>query len=121
MQTLEPGPGTYSNHLQEKEKKELKLLRIQELTPSGSIWLLDLCDQLPPSVQLDGLDISFQAAPVKERLPPNMALRHWDIRTDPPKELLGVYDIVHIRLFSWVLLADELPAVADRLFKLLSK
>lgn len=71
-------------------------------------------------MHLDGLDISFDATPPPEWLPPNMTLRHCDIKADIPEELVGVYDIVHIRHFIFVLLDDDLKPVLTNLIRLLS-
>lgn len=84
------------------------------------IWLTELSTRLSPAVQLDGLDVSFQAAPPPELLPANIAFRKWDIKTDVPDELLGRYDIVHIRNFLFVLLDAEVPTALANLVKLLS-
>lgn len=71
-------------------------------------------------MQLDALDISFEATPPAEWLPSNVRTLVWDIKTDPLEDLIGVYDIVHIRLFSLVLIEEELENVLARLLKLLS-
>ena len=71
-------------------------------------------------MQLDGLDISFDALPPRRWLPTNVNTIHWNIKADAPEELLGVYDIVHVRLFAFVLLDEDLPAILVRFAKLLS-
>lgn len=71
-------------------------------------------------MQLDALDISFDATPPAEWLPSNVHTRVWNVKTDPPEDLIGVYDIVHIRHFTLVLLEEEVESVLARLFKLLS-
>lgn len=71
--------------------------------------------------QLDGLDISFDAAPPTHILPPGVTLRHWDIKGNVPEDLVGVYDIVNVRFLAYVILNDEVPGVVEKLFSLLSK
>lgn len=88
--------------------------------PSISIWLSHLGGQLSKSVQLDGLDVSFDATPPKGLLPDNIRLFNWDIRQPAPAELIGVYDIVHIRNFSFVLQEDEIEPIIGHLIDLLS-
>lgn len=85
-----------------------------------SIWLLDVRELAAPSARLEGLDISFDAAPPAETLPPNVKFRHWDVKEDVPEDLVGVFDIVHVRFLSCVLLNDQVPAAVGRLFKMLS-
>lgn len=85
------------------------------------IWLFDVRDSLPTSARLEGFDISFDAAPPIETLPHNVTFRHWNVTEDLPEDLEGVFDIVHVRFFAFVLLNDQVEAVVGRLFKLLSK
>lgn len=73
------------------------------------------------SAQLEGFDISFDAAPHAKTLPSNVKFRHWDVNTDLPDDLVGVFDIVHVRFFAFVLLVDQVPVVVERLFRMLSK
>lgn len=70
--------------------------------------------------QLDGLDVSFDAAPPTHILPPGVTLRHWDIKQNVPEDLIGVYDIVNVRFLAYVVLNDEVPGVVEKLFSLLS-
>jgi hypothetical protein len=73
-----------------------------------------------PSARLEGLDISFDAAPPVEALPSNVKFRHWNVKEDVPEDLVGAFDIVHVRFLSCVLLNDQVPAAVERLFKMLS-
>jgi hypothetical protein len=70
---------------------------------------------------LDALAISFDATPLPEMLPSNMSLHHWDIKADVPEHLIGVYDIVNIRHFAFVLQEPELKGAVYRLHRLLSE
>jgi hypothetical protein len=85
------------------------------------IWLLDARESLAPSAQLEGFDISFDAAPPPGVMPPNVNFRRWDIHTDLPSDLSGVFDVVHVRFLSYVLLDSDAPSVVEKLFKMLSK
>lgn len=82
--------------------------------------MLDLADILPPTIQLDGFDITLDATAPSQWLPPNVTLHHWDARTEPPREWIGAYDVVHIRLFTLVLDEVEARSMISRLKKLLS-
>ncbi|GIJ84009.1 hypothetical protein Asppvi_002842 [Aspergillus pseudoviridinutans] len=99
--------------------KDVRNLRIADVGTGTGIWLTDLADEFPATVQLDGLDISFDAAPPRDWLPPNMSLHHWDIKADVPEHLVGVYDVVNVRHFVFVLQQRDLKGVLDNLFKLL--
>ncbi|OJJ67431.1 hypothetical protein ASPBRDRAFT_34279 [Aspergillus brasiliensis CBS 101740] len=87
---------------------------------TSSIWLTDLAHKLPEFVRLDGFDVSFDAAPLREWLPPNMTLQYWDIKKEVPEHLVGAYDLVNIRFFAVVLLASEIKHVLNNLSRLLS-
>jgi len=87
---------------------------------SCSIWLADLSARLPKSVRLDDLDISSNATPPTKWLPTNMTIHHWDVRLDVPEHLVGVYDIVHIRNFVFVLQDAEVERIIRNLYKLTS-
>ncbi|RAH47760.1 class I SAM-dependent methyltransferase [Aspergillus brunneoviolaceus CBS 621.78] len=94
-------------------------LRIADLGTGTGIWLQDIARRVPASAQLDALDVSFDAVPPKAWLPANMRTIEWDVKQDPPAELVGVYDVVHIRHFTLVLLDEEVGPVLERIYKLL--
>ncbi|KAH8432922.1 uncharacterized protein LDX57_010555 [Aspergillus melleus] len=94
-------------------------LKVADIGTGTGIWLSDLTDKLPPSVELHGLDISFAATAPPEWLPSNIKLRQWDVLSDPPQDLLEAFDVVHIRLFSLVLSNNDVNSVLGRLQGLL--
>ena len=79
------------------------------------IVLTDLSRRLPPSVQLDAFDSSLAAFPPKQFLPRNIGLHQWDMKTDIPKELEDVYDIVHVRNVVSVLSDEEVEDILSKL------
>ncbi|KAK5996313.1 N-methyltransferase tcpN [Cladobotryum mycophilum] len=94
-------------------------LRVADVGTGTRIWLTDLGKSLPATTQLDGLDISLDAAPPLEYLPSNVTLRKWDVKEPLPKDLTEAYDIVHIRNFTFVLLDSEVAQVVTKLIQLL--
>lgn len=90
------------------------------LTPHR-LWLLNVAKEVPATVRLDGFDISLSQAPPQEWLAPNITLRTWDIFEDPPKDIVGQYDIVHVRLVLLVIRENKSIPVIKNLLKLLSK
>lgn len=98
----------------------LVLRRWSTKTLIPSIWLFDVRESVGPSARLEGFDISFDAAPPKETLPSNVSFRHWDVNQDLPEDLVGAFDIVHVRFFAFVLMNDQVQPVVERLFKMLS-
>lgn len=110
-QTLGQEPGeNYENHHCLGMSTPLTLVRI---------WLLDLSSQLDASAELVGLDNDITQVGPREWLPLNMKLREWNVFSDPPDDLVGKFDIVHIRLFIFVI-EDDPTLVLRRLIKLLS-
>ncbi|KAL4938411.1 hypothetical protein BDV06DRAFT_215136 [Aspergillus oleicola] len=83
------------------------------------IWLTDLSRRLPETTRLDGLDISFDAAPPATSLPTNISLHYFDIKSEVLEHLRGVYDIVHIRAFSFVLRDEEIERAVQNVVQLL--
>ncbi|PWY90621.1 hypothetical protein BO94DRAFT_623364 [Aspergillus sclerotioniger CBS 115572] len=94
-------------------------LRIADIGTGTGIWLTDLARRLPSTVSLDGLDISFGATPPPKTLPSNVTLQLYDVFSETPDHLRGVYDIVHIRNFSFVLKDNEAERVTRNILELL--
>ncbi|KAE8138749.1 hypothetical protein BDV38DRAFT_291811 [Aspergillus pseudotamarii] len=94
-------------------------LRIADIGTGTGVWLTDQARRLPSTVFLEGLDVSFDATPPQELLPPNVNLREYNILGETPPDLQGLYDIVHIRNFSFVLKNDQVEQVIRNLYQLL--
>ena len=84
------------------------------------IWLLDLAKNLPSTAQLDGFDIDIADCPPKEWLPPNVKMHTLDILSEIPQHLVGVYDIVQLRLFQVVVRDNDPVPLLKNSLKLLS-
>ena len=50
-----------------------------------------------------------------------MTLHHWDVKSDVPKDIVGIYDIVHIRNFAFVLQSDDIQRFLDNLIKMIRR
>lgn len=48
-----------------------------------------------------------------------MTFRHWDIKESVPEDLVGAYDIVHVRFLAYVVRNDEIADIAAKLASLL--
>ncbi len=85
-----------------------------------SIWLLDLAKTLLPSAQLEGFDICSSGYPPSEWLPSNVNLGVWNVFDEPPENLHGKYDVVHIRLFLVVINDNDPLTILRHCIKILS-
>ncbi|KAL3430398.1 hypothetical protein BDV09DRAFT_178619 [Aspergillus tetrazonus] len=98
-------------------------LKIADLACGNGVWLTELHSHLAKnniSVQLDGFDINPVNFPNPAFLPASVTFRQLDILANPlPTELLGVYDIVHIRAFGSIILDSKLAPILTAAFELL--
>jgi hypothetical protein len=85
-----------------------------------SVWLSDVSLQLDPAAELVGFETDISQVPPKEWLPANIAVRSWDVFTEVPDDLIGKFDLVNLRLFSFVI-QDDPTLVLRNVIKLLSK
>ncbi|KAJ6151650.1 hypothetical protein N7470_007247 [Penicillium chermesinum] len=75
-------------------------MKIAELGTGTAVWIFDLARQLPPTVQLQGFDISNRQFPVRDTWPQNVTLGTLDSLVDPPASLCGQFDVVHLRMWA---------------------
>ena len=73
------------------------------------------------SVRLDGVDISLDQCPPKAWLPKNVELTTWNIFEDPPEGFVEAFDVVHVRLVTFVVRDNDPTPTILSLKKLLSK
>lgn len=81
---------------------------------------MDTARGFPKTVSLDGFDIDLGQCPPAPWLPSNVSLKKWDMFTEPPEELVGQFDIVHIRLVTLVIKDNDPRPLLANLRKLLS-
>ncbi|KAL7912417.1 S-adenosyl-L-methionine-dependent methyltransferase [Trichoderma velutinum] len=82
-------------------------MKIAEIGTGTGIWLLDVASQCAPTVQLDGFDISDNQFPHNSALPKNVTLSIMDAFDQVPEDLVGKYDVVHMRLWSCIVRNNE--------------
>ena len=84
-------------------------------------WLLELASQSPKTWHLEGLDVSTLNYPATEYLPSNISLKAVDILSDIPENLVGRFDVVHIRTFCIVVKNGDPVPLLRNLLKMLSE
>lgn len=80
--------------------------RIADIGTGTGAFLLALGTEFP-SATLDGFDISDTQFPGGRELPANISFHVADMKRPFPQELLGTYDVVHIRLVVAAMNPDE--------------
>ncbi|PHH64276.1 hypothetical protein CDD81_4760 [Ophiocordyceps australis] len=92
---------------------------VADIATGTGIWLQSIAKELPSDAQLDGYDISTQAFPETPWEPANMRLMEADACEPFADEVLGSYDVVHVRLMSYALGKEQWEEVARNLLSLL--
>lgn len=82
---------------------------------------MDLATQVHPTTKLDGFDINLSQGPPRPWLPRAVSVSKLDLFQDPPDELVGKYDIVHVSLVVCFVDDSQVKDVVRRLSMLLSK
>ncbi|KAI1829096.1 hypothetical protein N7451_012667 [Penicillium sp. IBT 35674x] len=109
----------FGYHIHPSIPTESANLSILDVDTGTGTWLTDQVGKFSSSVRLHGLNISLDATPLPELLPHNVKFDYWDIEEDVPEHLIGVYDVVQVRFFAFVLQEPDLEHVLDNLAKLL--
>jgi len=91
---------------------------IADVAAGTGMWLIDVARELPMA-QLDGFDNNLAQAPHSKWLPPSITMHYWNIFDDLPDDLIGKYDIVHVRLLVLVIEHGNPKPVIRNLFKML--
>ncbi|KAI1857003.1 uncharacterized protein JN550_013496 [Neoarthrinium moseri] len=107
----------------EKSVVSSQQLKIADLACGNGIWLTELYSSLSKSgisAQLDGFDINPTNFPDPFYLPASVTLKELDILKKPiPAELIGIYDVVHIRAFVSVIPDSNLTPLLSVVSELL--
>jgi SAM-dependent methyltransferase len=107
-------PDNIRNHL-----KSIPSPAVADIACGSGVWLIDLANSLPSSSRLDGFDFDVSKFPAKESLKPNIHLDSGNILEPFPKQVRGVYDLVHVRLIMYGLKADQWEPAAANILTLL--
>ena len=91
---------------------------IADVATGTAIWLIDVSRELP-TAELEGLDIDLSQAPKAPWLPPHLRLREWDVFNGVPDDLVGKYDVVHVRLLVLVVRNSDPREILTKLEKML--
>ena len=84
-----------------------------------SCWVTELARE-NPSYKVEGFDISPALYPAREFLPDNLSLHTIDIFGEIPDDLVGRFDIVHLRQLLLVVKDGNPSALLKAMARLLS-
>ncbi|KAF2837800.1 hypothetical protein M501DRAFT_995036 [Patellaria atrata CBS 101060] len=80
--------------------------RIADQGAGNCAWILEVADELPsgikPHTKLYGFDVSLANFPAADNCSPEVHFAQLNAFDDVPENLTGIFDIVHIRVFSAV-------------------
>ncbi|KAL6826657.1 S-adenosyl-L-methionine-dependent methyltransferase [Trichoderma camerunense] len=93
--------------------------KIADVGTGTGVWLLDVATQVPPTVQLDGFDISDGQFPHKSNIPDNVDFRIMDALSEVPDDLVEKYDVVHIRYLGPIVKRGNVEPIIQHAMRLL--
>ncbi|KAF2440274.1 S-adenosyl-L-methionine-dependent methyltransferase [Karstenula rhodostoma CBS 690.94] len=93
--------------------------RIADVATGTGIWMLDLSREVPSTTTIHGFDIDLSQCPPPSSFPPNVKITKWDMFTPPPAELVGTFDVVHLRLVTLVIKNNDPTALLTNVAQLL--
>ncbi|KAI0508254.1 hypothetical protein F5B22DRAFT_659718 [Xylaria bambusicola] len=93
--------------------------KILEMATGSAIWLTEVAKTLPAEAELVGLDYDTSRFPPPSSLPPNIKLGKGDMYEPFSSDLLGNFDVVHVRMILFGVKEGRGPEVARNLLTLL--
>jgi hypothetical protein len=117
MKIAELGTGTGTGYI----FTLLPQFCIYVLTRVHRIWLFDAAIALLTTVELHGYDICESQFPATKFWPENVTFGTLDSLTNPPQELFGQYDVVHLRMWASNLKENDTVPLIEHVKQLLSK
>ncbi|KAI1053377.1 hypothetical protein LB505_012993 [Fusarium chuoi] len=81
--------------------------KIADADTGTGIFLKEIAPKLPTEAQLDGFDIDTRKFYDPASLPENVKLQYGNVLEPFPKEYLGTYDLVHVKLLYAALKKDD--------------
>ncbi|KAI1129146.1 S-adenosyl-L-methionine-dependent methyltransferase [Nemania abortiva] len=97
--------------------------KVADLACGNGVWLTDLSRDLADKgipASLDGFDINDLIFPTSAFLPESVSLKKLDILAKPlPQELIGVYDVIHVRAFVSVIFNENTTPLLSTVFSML--
>ncbi|KAF2268986.1 hypothetical protein CC78DRAFT_416176, partial [Lojkania enalia] len=93
--------------------------RITDVATGTGVWMVDLARELPSTTILHDFDIDLGQYPPAEGFPCNVHISNWGMFTPPPSELVGKFDVVHLRLATLVIKNNNPTTIISNVAQLL--
>ncbi|KAL9089908.1 MAG: hypothetical protein Q9159_002265 [Coniocarpon cinnabarinum] len=94
--------------------------RVADIATGNGVWLLDVSREYSGRIhQLDGFDISLDQCPHEQSLPPSVRFHEWNFFDAPPPQFIEAFDVVHIRLITFVIKDNNPMPVLENICQLL--
>ncbi|PQE27514.1 UMTA methyltransferase family protein [Rutstroemia sp. NJR-2017a BBW] len=91
---------------------------IADIATGTALWAVEVAREIPAATVF-GLDIDLSKAPHEEWLPSNLSLRKWNLFEEVPEDLLGKFDLIHVRLLVLVIENSDPTPLLRNIMKLL--
>lgn len=85
------------------------------------IWAVELAAQLPPSARVVAYDITDAHFPTPEYWASNVKFDHLDSLGDVPESLVGQFDVVHLRMWAFIIRDNDPSPLIRNVTKMLSR
>ncbi|KAI1818408.1 S-adenosyl-L-methionine-dependent methyltransferase [Poronia punctata] len=106
-------------HIRDELLKTTSRPKVVDVATGSSAWLRAMAKTLPDDAELVGLDYDPSKFPPAASLPSNMTLREADMYRSFDEDLIGRFDVVHVRLINLALKAGQGVQVLQNLMTLL--
>ncbi|KAJ5913046.1 hypothetical protein N7504_001929, partial [Penicillium tannophilum] len=109
----------HMKHLLHPEVPVKDDMAIADIGAGTGIWAVELAAQLPPSARVVAYDITDAHFPTPEYWASNVKFDHLDSLGDIPESLVGQFDVVHLRMWAFIIRDNDPSPLIQNVAKML--
>ncbi|KAJ5711401.1 hypothetical protein N7488_005557 [Penicillium malachiteum] len=94
-------------------------MAIADIGAGTGIWATEVAPHLPPSARVTAFDVADTHFPAQEYWPPNVTFDLLNIFQDILSSLIGQFDVVHIRLWAFIIRGNDPSLLIQNAAKML--
>ncbi|PWY64968.1 hypothetical protein BO94DRAFT_591471 [Aspergillus sclerotioniger CBS 115572] len=94
-------------------------MAIADIGAGTGLWATEVASQLPPNARVSAFDIADTHFPPKEYWPANVSFDQLDSMSDVPSSLIGQFDVVHLRMWAFIIRDNDPSPLIRHAAKLL--